>query len=76
MLNAAIVAGPRHGALSVNPDGTFSYLADANYFGADSFTYRVNDGALDSGLATISLAVTPANDVPVASDAAATTDER
>lgn len=34
-----VVAGPAHGSISVNADGSFSYTADANYFGADSFTY-------------------------------------
>ncbi|WP_168921806.1 tandem-95 repeat protein [Polaromonas vacuolata] len=75
VLTAAIVAGPLHGALTVNADGTFIYLANANYFGTDSFTYKVNDGALDSGLATVSLTITAVNDVPVAADATASTNE-
>src|SRR5207249_9474430 len=36
----------------------------ANYNGADSFTYHVNDGNADSNLATVSLTVTPVNDAP------------
>jgi hypothetical protein len=34
-LTAAIVAGPLHGAVVFNPDGTFTYTAAANYNGAD-----------------------------------------
>ena len=79
VLTAAIVAGPQHGSLSVNANGTYSYTPAANYFGADSFTYRVNDGAsdgaLDSGVATVSLTVTPVNDAPVAADVAVSTFE-
>ena len=41
----------------------------------DSFTYRVNDGVLDSGIATVMLAVAAVNDAPVAADAAVTTVE-
>lgn len=31
-----VLAGPAHGSISVNADGSFSYTADANYFGADT----------------------------------------
>ena len=79
VLTAAIVAGPQHGSLSVNANGTYSYTPAANYFGADSFTYRVNDGAsdgaLDSGIATVSLTVTAVNDAPVAADVSVSTFE-
>jgi hypothetical protein len=37
------------------------------YFnGADSFTFRVNDGTVESGLATADIAVNAVNDAPVA----------
>ena len=71
-LTTALVAGPQHGTLSVNADGTFSYAADANYFGSDSFTYRVTDGSLESGIATVNLTITAVNDAPVAADVQAT----
>ena len=40
--------------------------AGANYNGADSFTYRANDGTADSTLATVSFTVTAVNDAPLA----------
>ena len=43
-----------------------TYHPAANYTGADSFTFKVNDGALDSTPATVSITVTPVNDAPVA----------
>ena len=74
-LTAFVVAGPAHDKLTVNADGTFRYQADANYFGTDSFTYRVNDGKLDSNIATVSLTVKAVNDAPVAQDGTAALDE-
>jgi VCBS repeat-containing protein len=72
-LTGTIVAGPQHGTLSVNADGSFSYLANANYFGADAFTYKVSDGALDSNVATVNLTITAVNDAPVAADVSVNT---
>ena len=39
-LSAMVVTGPAHGSLTLNADGSLSYTPDANYHGADSFTYR------------------------------------
>ena len=72
-LTARVIAGPTHGTLTVNANGTFSYVGSKDYFGADSFTYKVNDGELDSGIATVSLTVVAVNDAPVASDVTVTT---
>src|SRR5262249_58953539 len=65
-LNAILVSGPSHGTLTLDPDGSFTYTPAANYNGSDSFTYKANDGALNSNLATVNLTVTPVNDAPVA----------
>src|SRR5262249_11684288 len=40
-----------------------------------SFTFKANDGVLDSNVATISISVTPVNDAPVASNNTLTTSE-
>ena len=65
-LSAVVATGPAHGALTLNADGSFIYTPDANYHGADSFTYRANDGVADSAEATVTLTINPVNDVPVA----------
>ncbi|MCW5631782.1 MAG: tandem-95 repeat protein [Rubrivivax sp.] len=63
-LTVVLVSGPAHGSVVLNADRSFTYTPAANYFGADSFTYRVNDGQADSAVATVSLTVTPVNDAP------------
>ncbi|MFK2904913.1 tandem-95 repeat protein [Dyella ginsengisoli] len=73
-LTSVLVDGPEHGWLTRNSDGTFSYTAACGYVGTDSFTYRANDGQLDSQLATVTLTVT-ANHPPAAKDDAITTAE-
>ncbi len=65
-LTAVFVAGPSHGQLTLNTDGTYTYTPDANYNGADSFTYKANDVQADSNVATVSLTVSSVNDAPVA----------
>lgn len=61
-LSAQLVAGPSHGTVVLNPDGTFTYTPDADYFGEDSFTYTAADGDLDSNLATVTITINPVDD--------------
>jgi VCBS repeat-containing protein len=66
VLSAVLVSSPVHGVLTLNSDGSFTYTPNANYHGADSFTYKAGDGGLESGVATVSLTVNSINDLPVA----------
>ena len=43
-----------------------TYTPAANYNGSDSFTFKANDGIVDSSPATVSITVTAVNDTPVA----------
>ncbi len=56
-----------HGSFSLG-NGTGLYTPAANYFGPDSFTYRVSDGQHWSAAATVSLQTYAVNDAPVALD--------
>jgi len=53
-----VVDLPRHGTLGDDDgDATVVYTASSGFIGADSFTFRVNDGLATSSLATVSLSV-------------------
>jgi hypothetical protein len=61
-LTVHILTQPRHGRLLANADGSFTYVPDQGYLGEDRFSYRVNDGQLDSNPATVTLVVTLAEE--------------
>src|SRR5207249_10773522 len=57
-LTTVLVSGTANGSLTLNADGSFSYTPNANFNGTDSFTYRANDGTINSNVANISEAHT------------------
>jgi hypothetical protein len=65
-LTAVLDAGPTNGSVTLNPNGSFTYIPNANFNGSDSFTYRANDGSLQSGVVTVTIGVAAADDEPVA----------
>lgn len=67
-LTAIVVTNPANGELTLNEDGSFTYTPDHDFFGVDTFTYKVNDGRLDSNIGTVTITVNPINDPPVAVD--------
>ena len=73
LLVAELVSGPAHGELQMLKDGSFRYTPSANFNGADSFTYKVSDGELESAVATVSLTVQAVNDTPAFSSTPTTT---
>jgi hypothetical protein len=76
-LTAVRMSDPAHGTLDLRPDGLFSYTPAEGFFGTDSFTYRANDGELNSNIATVvfNVRAVNANDdtVIVPQDGGATT---
>jgi VCBS repeat-containing protein len=67
-LTAALVTGPTSGNLTFNADGSFVYTPAPDFYGVVTFTYRANDGSLNSTPATVTINVTPVNDPPIAAD--------
>ncbi len=68
------VTDPSNGTVSFS-GATATYTPNANYNGSDSFTYKVNDGTVDSAVATVSISVGAANDAPTANAQSVTTAE-
>ena len=65
-LTFSVVDLPVNGTLTINADGTFEYVHDGSETLADSFTFRVFDGALYSSGALVRVTINSVNDAPVA----------
>ena len=76
-LTASIVTNPQKGTAAVKTGdaGVIEYTPNANANGSDSFTYKVNDGTVDSTAATVSITINAVNDAPVAVDDTKTINE-
>jgi hypothetical protein len=64
-LTYSIVTNPAHGTLSAVSGDSVVYTPAANYNGADSFTYKANDGVTDSNVATVDVSISAVNDAPI-----------
>src|SRR5207237_8079099 len=65
-LTAVLVSAPSHASsFSLNANGSFTYVHDGSETTSDSFTYKANDGTLDSNVATVAITINPVNDAPV-----------
>jgi hypothetical protein len=74
-LTVTAVTQGAHGSVAITGGGTgVSYTPNANYFGSDSFTYTISDGAL-TDTATVNITITNVNDAPDAVNDAATVAE-
>ena len=66
-LTITAVTQGANGSVAITGGGTgVSYTPNANFFGADSFTYTVDDGNTGTDTATVTVTVTSVNDLPVA----------
>ena len=86
-LTFSIISGPANGTLTAltaqtcvgslpNSDSIeVTYTPNPGFTGNDSFTYKANDGTVDSNNAMVSITVTPVNDAPVASEDGYSIDE-
>jgi ELWxxDGT repeat protein/VCBS repeat-containing protein len=65
-LTATTFSAPASGTLTPNADGSFVYTPATDVVGTVSFTYRANDGIVDSAnLGTVTIVVAPTNRPPV-----------
>ena len=59
-----LTRSPEFGSVRLNENGSFFYTANENYFGDDSFAYRVGDGVDISNESNVALRIHPINDAP------------
>ena len=57
-----LVDNPSNGVVRISGDGKATYTPNSDFFGSDSFTFKVNDGMDDSSTASITIEVT-SNDI-------------
>ncbi|MBN1141595.1 MAG: tandem-95 repeat protein, partial [Deltaproteobacteria bacterium] len=68
-LTFALSTGATHGSLTFNADGSFTYTPEADFHGADSFTYTVTDAASgETATGNVSVTVNEANTAPVTNE--------
>ncbi|MBI5854711.1 MAG: cadherin-like domain-containing protein [Nitrospirae bacterium] len=70
-----LVAGglPTNGTLTLNADGSFTYVHNGSETTSDSFQYRAFDGVDFSDPTTVTISITPQNDAPTITSSAVTT---
>ncbi|MFP4506637.1 MAG: Ig-like domain-containing protein, partial [Cyclobacteriaceae bacterium] len=63
-LTFLIVGDPANGSLSDVSGSEVTYTPDGGFSGADFFTFKANDGLVDSDTATVSITVNNTNEAP------------
>ena len=74
-LTITAVTNPTNGTATCDDDTNCTYTPNKDYHGTDSFTYKVNDGELDSNVSTVSVTINSVNDAPIALDITTSTNE-
>ena len=57
VLTAVLATNVSHGSLVLRPDGSFTYVPPATFFGMDQFSYFVSDGNWRSDVVTVTIVV-------------------
>jgi hypothetical protein len=65
-LKYQIVRPPSHGTVTGTVSNALTYTPERGFYGSDSFTFKVNDGAADSNVATVYITVARVNHAPIA----------
>jgi len=71
--SVVIATQPTNGTVALAANGSFVYTPTGDFSGVDTFTYTASDGPAVSGVATVTITVTPVNRPPVGVDDAAVT---
>lgn len=65
-LTFSIVNNPEHGVLTKTSGANYTFYPEEDYNGTVAFTFKANDGMLDSDPAEVTITIRPVNDAPVA----------
>lgn len=74
-LTYAALQQPSNGALNLNINGQFTYTPNTQWFGNETITINVCDAQNGCTATSLSIAVNPVNDIPIAVPAAIITNE-
>lgn len=61
-VTAELVVGVTYGTITLNPNGTFTYIHDDSENFIDAFTYKANDGVQAGNVVTVKIQIEPVND--------------
>ena len=64
-MTVEVVQQPAYGTLTLNANGSFTYVPLANFYGAVTFTYRAKDASGQSQPITVTITINNVNDAPV-----------
>jgi hypothetical protein len=56
---SSLVTNPSHGTVTLNSDGSFTYVPNSGFTGTDTFTYEDVQGSNTSNVATVTMNVLP-----------------
>ena len=73
-LTYSIVSDVSNGTTSIS-ESTLTYTPNQDWNGTDTFTYKVNDGTVDSNTSNGNITIAAINDAPVANDVTISTNE-
>jgi len=68
----SLVSSATNGSVTLT-DNIATYTPNQDWNGTDKFTYKANDGYLDSNIAKVVIGIVPQNDAPTASDISTST---
>jgi len=65
-INTSPIKDVEYGSLTINANGTYTYIPDADFSGTDGFIYEIcdNETLAACGQATVTISVIPGNDAP------------
>jgi VCBS repeat-containing protein len=68
MLSVILVSNALNGSVTMNVNGSFNYSPNLDFNGVDSFSYKANDGQIESNTASVTITVDSVNDPPTANN--------